>query len=452
MQSKGLRFAADTQLEHGAHQVVVSSASAGYGFTIPSPRIGFGDGGSKVLVPPTLAADLTAHVLAPDAPWTDAIYTPLYDWCAAFAERTGLNAATCERLNASRSQTKVAYLNFKSHFVFDVHRRDSLKRLLGRIDGLRFLCMSEALVPDALVAAEASGSLGGDFDFDQTKAVVRQPHSRGGDGPDLDRGSRAFWEMKTAKGGVRLETIDWMPGWNALAFGNPYFCPYGSNWGNAVLSKASPSSAPVVHHLFPHASDEDVLAELRAFNQTLNDPEGDEGAAKARLSPAAKEALSAIRQHGGGMQGRCLESRCMLGFGIPGFVIFSTHLEDRDADVRREQLGVALAIIDEVRAEGAGVLLLGDLNMLHLGAYTAEERRRLRALAPDGRLPELDARLTTEPFVLCNSELKHESLFCKNVCHAVRAAGGGNEFSNLHTGCVYTNCADHSLHVVAWDG
>lgn len=420
---------------------IIKSKLGGFTFTFPSPII---DNVNNVLVPPTLVADMTRHLLFPKVPWNETVYAPIFKWCAAYAEESGFNSKTYSRFT---DLTTVAYFNFKSHFIFDESRRIKMERLVARFN-LRFLCMAEALVPDALADGLVQGL--------SRNTQISQPYSRyGKDGPDLERGSRAFWNMKVAKSGgqPRQETVQWMPGWDleAATFGNPYFCPYGSNWGNLVLSNGNMTADPMVVHLFPHADDASVLAELRAFNASLNADEGVEEARSA-LSQEAKMALYAIREHKGGMQGRCLESRCMISVSIPGYVVFSTHLEDRDESVRQAQLDVALDVISGIRDEGVSVLLIGDLNMVHLGAYTAEEQDRLTALLPPGkRLPELDARLTNEPFVLCNPHVKHESIFCKNVCHIVRAEGGGNTFSDLDTGCVYSDAGDHSMQVVGWN-
>ena len=442
---------------------IESKSSKQFRFTFPCSRIVKDENGSDVLVPPTLVEDLTKHILFPEVPWKEDVYAPIFKWCAEYAEATEFNAKTCNRLNAL--DTKVAYLNFKSHFIFDELRRKKMESLIERISNLRFLCLAEALVPDS-IAQQVETEL-------PRVTPISQPFS-GLTGANLRRGSSAFWKFKVEKNLEAFQTeirsdgsIKWMPKYEAgdVIFGNPYFCPYGSNWGNVVLVNGNASGDAVVHHLFPHADEEIITLELEEFNVLLNnhthvshDTEEqkkakDETVMSARhaLSDHAKEALAAIREHHGGMQGRCLESRCMIQVSIPGYVVFSTHLEDRVTEVREAQIAEAIRVIQEVRDEGVGVLLLGDLNMIHINAYTLEEQNRLKALLrPGAELPELDARLMST-FTLCNPYVKHESMFCKNVCHIFSAEGGGNQFRDIQTGCVYSDAGDHSMQVVGWN-
>lgn len=452
---RGLPLPADVRLwtrtSRSGPSLRVQSPSGGFEFALPSPRVqpswtADGRPGPGVLVPPTLVADMTSHMLLPSTlPWKETTYAPLFRWCAAYAEQSGLNERTCELLRGEPHGMRVGYLNFKSHFVFEAERRAKVEALVGRVSPLSFFCMAQALVPDALAADSEGGFRPGG------PQAISQPFS-GGDGPDLERGSAAFWERKVqSAGGPRREAVGWMPGFEPVVFGNPYFCPYGRNWGNVVLAPppARVAEAEVVH-LFRHSDDEETLAALRAYNAALNSgARVDE--VKAGLAPKALEALEGIRVHDGGMQGRCLESRCMLVVRAAGCAICSVHLEDRNADVRREQLTVALDALR--RFEGtSSVLLVGDLNMVHAGAYTERELERMRALlGPDGTLPELDPRLRSGGFELCNGDVKHESIFCKNVCHILRRPGGGNDFPGLRAGCLYTDAADHSLQVVAWE-
>ena len=297
---------------------------------------------------------------------------------------------------------------------------------------------------------------------------------------DIASGSRAFHEKKVGDygGAPKSEAMEWMKGWTRHApdrdeevqwthacFGNPLFCPYGANWGNLVLNRGAIGARVV--HLFPHADNEEVVGELQAFNRALNsvDDAGEEkdGGGDARrdeafrsLSQRGREALSAIREHRGGVQGRCLESRCMVRLDLPasGCTVVSLHLEDRDVGVRAGQVTVALSEVERALSDGRSVLVMGDMNMVHLGAYTSDELDRLRALLPPGAdLPSLDARLLSPPLSLRNPHVKHESVFCKNVCHILTAEAGDEgpgPLSNLVTGCVYTDAGDHSMQVAAW--
>lgn len=472
--------------------VFVDLTVKGVTLTFPCPRrvqVKWNGMIRPVLVPPTLAEDLHDHILFPKPRWPSNLYEPFFRWCATSEEGRSHNDWVMDRIEEAKrekTRTHIAFVNFKSHFIFERDRREALLLLLSYLLPTT-LCMTESLVPFSFFSPyserqeregeEREGEVEGnkkkrknkgreqgidkknerasrffvaflDEDAKSSSQTIQQPFSEGSNPshlPNERRHSSSFFEMKARKG-VKRQNVRWADLMSNIrmkvaVFANPLFCPYGSNWGNVILANNRSTIVSVsVLHLFPHADETTVLDELEALNESLN-----RSKMTPSLSTKAKKALEGIRVHDEReMQGRCLESRCAVVVEQEDAIVCATHLEDADDSVRREQARILEAGLRPFQKKGKPIALIGDMNSLHKEAYTKEEWKRLTILS-GSELPLLPSSLT-KSFSLCNGFLKHESLLCKNVCHSFIHPREVAVFAD----CVYTPAGDHSVHVLSF--
>jgi len=214
--------------------------------------------------------------------------------------------------------------------------------------------------------------------------------------------------------GVQSDGSFWLQlfrglGFTHAVFGNPRECPWGGNWGNLVLLKERPVSAAV--HQLQAARDKTFFFGSKADeNRTL---------VEVRLRD--------------------------------GTAFFSTHLEDRDADLRRAQVEQITESVNAAKTRATNVILVGDLNEVYLPAYTPHEKDVLETFNYDSApLPhEALQHLLDHAFdgaAPATSHLKHESIFNKNVCHwlVLRAQAR----FKARAVPLYTNVGDHTLTVL----
>mmetsp|Transcript_29204 Transcript_29204/g.92268 ORF Transcript_29204/g.92268 Transcript_29204/m.92268 type:complete len:290 (-) Transcript_29204:16-885(-) len=215
-----------------------------------------------------------------------------------------------------------------------------------------------------------------------------------------------------AESGCQRDASFWLDlfqglGFTHAVFGNPSACPWGGNWGNLVLLKERPASATVLQ--LPGAQDK------RFFFGSSAD-----------------------------------ENRTLVEVELQdGTVFFATHLEDRDASLRRAQVKRIAERVNVVKASAETVILVGDLNEVYLPAYSEHERRVLETFNYNAApLPhEALQYLTDSAFdgaAPATRGLKHESVFNKNVCHWLLRGGAATATAVPF----YTDIGDHTLTVL----
>ena len=248
--------------------------------------------------------------------------------------------------------------------------------------------------------------------FKRNKNIATQHKAGDGHSTFLEDGTQV---MTGVWKNVFVNTL----GYKFAVFGNPTDCPWGENWGNLILLKERPTNA-YVEQL------QSVKDKSHFFTKDY---------------------------------GKADENRCAVVIELDdGTVFISTHLEDKNQAVRMEQTLQILALINDERWAGRRVVLVGDLNEIWLDAYGEVAQRVLQSVnfgaAP---LPTEALRSLVENVAnpsrcaeLLTKDVRHESVFCKNVCHwIVFDPTEANETRRqLKVYMVHSRgCGDHSLSV-----
>ena len=276
-----------------------------------------------------------------------------------------------QQLISLGEMNSILYMNFKSHNIFFKHQQ--MFALLQNSNA-NIVMLSEALVPTSI--SSHSGEL---IDLTQLQDdVIIQPYQAC---PNFT--AKKNKNYASTGGTLQLENV-WVSsmlgmGYRYAIFGNPTHCPYGTNWGNIVLMKNKPDFAAVYQ-------------------------------------------LDAIKQHPESGW-NCGESRCLVHIVIGDKNYFSTHLEDSIVEIRGQQLGQIMLIMDRLKI--VNKLLVGDLNCINQYSYSESELQILTKFNRGDKLPVVDiiALITYFGINLINTGQKYECLFGKCVTHCIANFG-----------------------------
>ena len=323
------------------------------------------------------------------------------------------------------------YLNYKSHFIFTPEKMvQTLLETFGTKTPDVF-ALAEALVPVKL-AEKAQGCVVVNLEEELDDDTVMQPFPQG----DPNCGPFALFKRERnianqhkagtfLEDGTQVMTGVWKNvfvntlGYKFAVFANPSDCPWNKNWGNLILLKEQPTNAYV-----------------------------------EQLQSVKDKSHFFTRDYG-----KSDENRCAVVIELDdGTVFISTHLEDKNQAVRMEQTLQILALINDERWAGRRVMLVGDLNEIWLDAYGEVAQRVLQSVNFGGApLPTEALRSLVENVgnpsrcaELLTKDVRHESVFCKNVCHwIVFDPTEANETRRqLKVYMVHSRgCGDHSLSV-----
>lgn len=308
--------------------------------------------------------------------------------CRAFfrGPRARAYVQAVDRLLVAQTEIPILYMNFKSHNILDPHARAKMFDLVRRYNPAT-LCLSEALVPNALAHAThpRKRTLPVVDLRDLRDDTITQPHEA----------CRAFDKKKRQEYGGQPKSVsgEWRPffvsiGMRYAIFASPAQCPFGSNWGNVILSKRPVVAARSVH-LPSHGKTSFGAKESRCAVWV------DLG---VRATHADREAPDSV---------------------------MSTHLDDLNdtRDIRAKQ---TRKLVQSLRRRPAAIprlTLCGDLNSLHQPSYSKREWETLERLAhPPGSALRTDAvQLLSASGVFAAARPlnnnKFESLFQKCVTH-----------------------------------
>ena len=262
-------------------------------------------------------------------------------------------------------------MNFKSHTILDPAKAEQMFELLGKVDA-SIVCLSEALVPNAVAAATAA-SAGSLYELKSgAVSVIQQPL-----GPNIAPAFESK-KLKDYNGAAKTTPFAWEAqlygfGYRWLIFGNPEHCPWGSNWGNVMIMKTKPTEW-AIHHL-------PVAQEKRGFGTVYK------------------------------------EGRCAISAKSNGVWVTSTHLENADEEVR---VGQATDLMAKLAEQPPGGTLVGDMNTVNPQSYTPDEQRMmLDAWYPKrSYLPTKAYDTLSGGKAALNTGQKFESLYQKCVTHA----------------------------------
>ena len=274
--------------------------------------------------------------------------------------------------NTKNDKNLILYMNFKSHNILDESNRTKLYNIITD-NNPNIICLSEALLPISIENNKEKNSnnikLTNINDIKNDTIIIAY------------EGAPKFKQKKKETTGILKVTKIWKKffienGYNYILFANPTECPWGSNWGNCIITKTKPDKY-------------DVL-QMGSYGKTAFDVP---------------------------------ESRNMIVVKIGKEYICTTHLDNNNTNSRINQTKEIIKYIKNLNLKNnEKITLTGDLNSINIDSYSLEELKILKALNINKQDLEFDSvdminksnLLGKRPI---NTGQKYESLFQKCVSH-----------------------------------
>tara|TARA_Y100000741_G_scaffold335420_1_gene293369 strand:+ start:4372 stop:5466 length:1095 start_codon:yes stop_codon:yes gene_type:complete len=273
--------------------------------------------------------------------------------------------------NTNPEENLILYMNFKSHNILDNTKREKLYSIIDKYNP-NIICLSEALLPISIHNNKLK---------DKKIKLVNINNIEDDTIISAYKGAPKFVEKKKNSGAKLKEKNIWKSffiekGYKYILFSNPTECPWGTNWGNCIITKFKPD-------MF------DVL-QLGSYGKTAFDVP---------------------------------ESRSMVIIKINNEYICTTHLDNNNEKSRIGQTKEIIKYIKNLKLKkNEYITLVGDLNAINKNTYSKEELNILKEIninkedVPVDAVNLLDKSKLLGPKPI-NTGQKYESLYQKCVTH-----------------------------------
>lgn len=274
--------------------------------------------------------------------------------------------------NTKDDNNLILYMNFKSHNILDKSNRTKLYNIITE-NNPNIICLSEALLPISIENNKEINS--------KNIKLTNINDIKNDTIISAYEGAPKFIQKKKETTGILKDKKIWKKffienGYNYILFANPTECPWGTNWGNCIITKTKPDKY-------------DIL-QMGSYGKTAFDVP---------------------------------ESRNMVVVKIGKEYICTTHLDNNNTNSRINQTKEILKYIKKLKLKNnEKITLTGDLNSINIDSYSLEELKILKALNINKQDLEFDSvdminksnLLGKRPI---NTGQKYESLFQKCVSH-----------------------------------
>ena len=247
------------------------------------------------------------------------------------------------------SENIILYMNFKSHNILDDSKREKLYDMI-KLHNPNIICLSEALLPTSIDnnknLKEKHSAMIVDIKS-LTDDTISQPYEA----------CKKFTEKKMAEyNGIKSIKNKWQNfflehGYNYIVFANPTECPWGSNWGNCIITKTRPLDAYVL--------------QMGSYGKEAFEVPESRSAVCIKINESNHE------------------------------YICSTQLDNNNSNARIHQVKELIQFIKKLKSKSKSkiknVTLLGDLNAINIKSYTKTELKILGLLNLDKKPLQTDA-------------------------------------------------------------
>ena len=273
--------------------------------------------------------------------------------------------------NTNPEENLILYMNFKSHNILNDEKRSKLYSIIDKYNP-NIICLSEALLPISIYNNKLK---------DKKIKLVNIKKIEDDTIISAYNAAPEFVEKKKNASGNLKEKNVWKSffiekGYQYILFSNPTECPWGTNWGNCIITKFKPDNI-------------DVLQMGSYGKKAFNVP----------------------------------ESRNMVIIKKNNEYICTTHLDNNNAKSRIGQTKEIINYIKNLKLKkNEYITLVGDLNSINKNTYSRDELHILQEININKADLPFDAvnLLNKSKFVgskPINTGQKYESLYQKCVTH-----------------------------------